>query len=91
MQLFRVILSAAAVCAFAMSVVSPAQARPLRYTHSEHLVSNAPCGPVSPPSGLYIYPTANWEPFFRRRVYRFGPLVSCAPLHEATRVLSVRY
>jgi hypothetical protein len=90
MQL-RVILSAAAVCAVAMSVVNPAQARALRYAHSEHLVSNALCGPVSPPSNLYIYPTANWEPFFRRHVYRYGPLVSCAPVLETTRVLSVRY
>jgi hypothetical protein len=91
MQLFRVILSAAAVCAVAMSVVNSAEARAVRYAYAEHPVSSALCGPLYPPSGLYIYPAANWEPFFRRHVYRFGPLVSCAPLHETTRVLSVRY
>jgi hypothetical protein len=91
MQRFRVILSAAAVCAIAMSVVDSAQARTLRYAYSEHPVSNALCGSPYPPAGLYIYPTANWEPFFRRHVYRFGPLVSCAPVLETTRVLSVRY
>ena len=90
MQLFRVILSAAAVCAVVMSVVNSAEARALRYAYAEHPVSSALCGPL-PPSGPYIYPAANWEPFFRRHVYRFGPLVSCAPLHEITRVLSVRY
>lgn len=91
MQLFRVILSAAVICTVVMSVVNSAEARAVRYAYAEHPVSSAFCGPLYPPSWLYIYPAANWEPFFRRHVYRFGPLVSCGPLHQATRVLSVRY
>ena len=30
----------------------------------------------SPPATLYIYPSANWVPFFRRHAYRFGPIVA---------------
>lgn len=26
----------------------------------------------------YIYPAPNWQPFFSRHYYRYGPLLTCA-------------
>ena len=43
------------------------------------------------PRPTYIYPAPNWEPFFRRHVYRYGPILICDPLVQATNVISVRY
>jgi hypothetical protein len=33
-----------------------------------------------PPPLWYHYPTANWEPFFRRHLYRYGPILACSHL-----------
>jgi hypothetical protein len=63
---------------------SAAEAR--RYNY---VVSAADCGIIPPPPTLYIYPAANWEPFFRRHVYRYGPIFVCA--FDRTNLISVRY
>jgi hypothetical protein len=49
------------------------------------------CSPP-PPTAMYIYPTANWDPFFRHHWYRYGPIVVCSPSAvAATPVVSVKY
>ena len=37
------------------------------------------CTPPPPPL-WYHYPYANWEPFFRRHMYRYGPILTCSHL-----------
>jgi hypothetical protein len=40
----------------------------------------------------YIYPAANWEPFFRRHLYRYALVPTCVPIIvPAQPVVSVRY
>jgi hypothetical protein len=39
------------------------------------------------PYSPYIYPAPNWQPFFSRHYYRYGPLLTCAlPLAPAALV-----
>jgi hypothetical protein len=73
--------------------MNPAEARRYRHVgvYNDFVVSDASCSIVPPPPALYIYPTANWEPFFRRHVYRYGPISACAPSIETTNLVSVRY
>jgi hypothetical protein len=62
-----------------------------RYRHVAYVPSEAVC-PIAPPPFLYIYPAAYWEPFFRRHVYRYGPIYSlCAGVIPTTNLVSVRY
>jgi hypothetical protein len=57
--------------------------------YNNYVVSAADCGIVRPPPTLYIFPAANWEPFFRRHFYRYGPILACA--FDRTNLVSVRY
>jgi hypothetical protein len=82
MQDFKHLLAAAAVlgaCIVATTKSAEAQ---------EYLSGS--CGPP-PPTAIYIYPSANWEPFFRRHYYRYGPIVVCSPSVATTSVISVKY
>ena len=94
MQNLKLILTASVVLGTtAVATMNSAEAR--RYRHvvvnNDYLVSEASCS-IGPPSlSSYIFPAANWEPFFRRHVYRYGPILACAPSIETTSVVSVRY
>jgi hypothetical protein len=72
----------------AIATSNSAQARHYRYAELEPAYA---CGPIPSPSTFYIYPAANWEPFFRRHVYRYGPILACAPSTGTTGAISVRY
>jgi hypothetical protein len=85
----------------AAASIGAAEARPYRQLAGDYAVSDAGCvTPLAPNTYLWanwfyspayhIYPAADWEPFFRRHVYRYGPIV-CAPSIAATPVISVRY
>jgi hypothetical protein len=87
MQVFQPILAVAVVAGALTSVNSAAEAR--HYREVEAYAAYA-CGPV-PPSPTFIYPEANWEPFFRRHVYRYGPVLACVASATTTNVISVRY
>ncbi len=86
----------------AVTTMNSAQARHYRHASSDYVASDTGC--VTPPAHLifypwpnfyptvsYIYPAANWEPFFRRHVYRYGPIVCAQPIEMTTHVISVRY
>ena len=92
MQRFRRVFAAVVAVAASAGVSSGAEAGHYRYSE---VIPAAACGPVPPPARLYIYPAANWEPFFRRHFYRYGPLVACdlsvVGASVATPVVSVRY
>jgi hypothetical protein len=91
----------------AVATMNSAEARRYRHVvaYNDYLVSEARCSTVAPsPTSYifpfyvfpyyipsYIFPAANWEPFFRRHVYRYGPILACAPSIETTSVVSVRY
>jgi hypothetical protein len=93
MQTARVIIAAMAVTASGLMTMSAAEARHYRHAHaySDDALSETACGPIPPPSTLSIYPESNWEPFFRRHVYRYGPLVVCTQAAAGTDVISVHY
>jgi hypothetical protein len=86
MQKSRRIFSAVAIVATLASLSSAAEAR--HYRHAESELANV-CGPVPASATLYIYPDANWQPFFRRHMYRFGPLVACSMVTSSA--ISARY
>jgi hypothetical protein len=93
MQNIKLVLAVSVVLGTtAVATMSSAEAR--RYRHvsvsTDYLVGDASCS-IFPPPALYIYPAANWEPFFRRHVYRYGPILMCAPPTETTNLVSVRY
>ena len=92
MKNIRLILTASLfVATTAAATVNAAEAR-LRHVvaYNDYVVSAGVCG-VPMPRATYIYPVPNWEPFFRRRVYRNGPILICEPSLRTTDVLSVRY
>jgi hypothetical protein len=86
----KALLNLAAVIIMGMvATTSVAEAR--HYQHvDDSVVGEASCAPP-PPTAMYIYPAANWEPFFRRHLYRYGPILSCEPSVATTNVISVRY
>jgi len=84
--MFQRICAAVVVLGTMVAFSSAAEARHRHYADSQ---AGYVCGPLVPPAGLYIYPSANWEPFFRRHLYRFGPIVAC-DRSTVTTVLSVR-
>jgi hypothetical protein len=88
MQRYRQIFAAAVTAATMAATNSAAEAR--HYRHAE-VYSDDVCGPISPSTTLYIYPAANWEPFFRRHLYRYGPILACLPSSRTGGVISVRY
>ena len=102
MQDLKSILTISVVLATAAAAsMSSAEARYYRYAAGDYAVSDAGCvTPLAPNTYLWanwfyssayrIYPAADWEPFFRRHVYRYGPIV-CAPSIATTNVISVRY
>ena len=93
MQNSKLILTVSVVLGTtAVAAMNSAEARRYRHVgvYNDYVVSDASCSIVPPPA-LYIYPSANWEPFFRRHVYRYGPILTCAPSIETTNVVSVRY
>ena len=82
MQSVKLVLVAAGVaCAGIIATTNLAGAQDYILTASE-------CVPPPPPPLLlrwYItyYPNyfvANWNPFFRRHVYRYGPIVVCSAI-----------
>jgi hypothetical protein len=90
LKLILTILVALGTTAAAMN---SAEARRYRQVdaYASYAVSDTGCSYL-PPSFLYIYPTANWEPFFRRHVYRYGPLYTgCTASAQTTNLVSVRY
>ena len=85
----------------AAASMSSAEARHYRYVAGDYAANDAGCiTPLAPSTYLWanwfyspvyhIYPAADWEPFFRRHVYRYGPIV-CAPSIATTQVILVRY
>jgi hypothetical protein len=83
----RVLTATAATIATILAMSATAEARHIRYVGYEPTYA---CGPVPPPATLYIYPSANWEPFFRRHFYRFGPIGACERV-APDGPISVRY
>ena len=73
-----------------VATTNVAEARHYRHVSSDYVTSEASCAPPPPPA-MNIYPSANWEPFFRRHVYRYGPSLVCDPSIATTNVISVRY
>jgi hypothetical protein len=102
MQNLKSILIISVVLATTVTAsLNSAEARPYRQLTDDYAVSDAGCAtPIAPNTFLWanwfyspvyhIYPVADWEPFFRRHVYRYGPIV-CAPQIAATNAISVRY
>jgi hypothetical protein len=88
-------LTASVAVAAATIVVGPAQARRGQIVAAD-VVSEQPglCTVVTvePP---YIYPAPNWEPFFRRHLYRYALVPTCVPIigsvAPSRSVISVRY
>lgn len=74
--------------AFAAS--GSAEARHLRHAGGAYAVNVSACSEPGP-RPIAIYPAPNWEPFFRRHVYRYGPILICDPVLQASNVISVRY
>jgi hypothetical protein len=91
MQKFKLILNVAAVLIVgAVATTNCAEARHYRHFYNDYVVSEGSCTAPPPPLS-YIYPAANWEPFFRRHVYRYGPILICDPSIAMKNVISVRY
>ena len=91
MKSIKPILTASVILgATAIAATGSAEARHLRHAGGAYAVSAAACTEPGP-RPTYVYPAPNWEPFFRRHVYRYGPIVICDPLVQATNVISVRY
>jgi len=102
MQNLNSILTISVVLATAAAAsIGSAEARPYRYVAGDYAASDAGCAtPIAPNTYLWanwfyspvyhIYPAADWEPFFRRHVYRYGPIV-CASSIATANVISVRY
>ena len=90
MKRIKLILTASIILGTtALAASGPAEARHLRHSGA-YAVSAGACSEPGP-RPLAIYPAPNWEPFFRRHVYRYGPILICEPVLQATHVISVRY
>ena len=90
MKRIKPILTASLILgATAIAASGSAEARHLRHAGAVY-VNAAACSEPGP-RPINIYPAPNWEPFFRRHVYRYGPILICDPLVQATNVISVRY
>jgi hypothetical protein len=79
MQALKPLLSLAAVIlGGVVATTSVAEARHYRdvAVSSDYVMSGASCAPPQP-HATYIDPGANWEPFFRRHIYRYGPILVC--------------
>ena len=91
MKRIKPILTASLIlAAAAIAATGSAEARHLRHAGGAYVVSADTCS--EPTARLtHIYPAPNWELFFRRHVYRYGPILICEPVLQATNVISVRY
>jgi hypothetical protein len=92
-KLKRILSLASVLAAGIIATTDFAEARHYRRVaiYDEDVVSAGTCTPPPPPRS-YIYPAANWEPFFRRHYYRYGPILVCSPsIVTTTNVISVRY
>src|ERR1700753_3482552 len=89
MQTARVVFSALAIAEAGVMSMTAAEARHYRHisAYSDYVSDPSSCGPIPAPSSLYIYPEADWGPFFRHHAYRYGPIVSCALLSPRPRCL----
>jgi hypothetical protein len=97
--LMRSLKSILIVSAVLAASIGSAVAQPYRQFAGDYAVGGC-ATPIAPNTYLWanwfyspvyhIYPAADWEPFFRRHVYRYGPIV-CAPSIVATNAISVRY
>jgi hypothetical protein len=91
MKDFKLISAAAIVCAGMVTTTDLAAAQDYVWTAQDCV----PAPASSPPWRWYdtYYPNyfvADWGPFFRRHVYRYGPIVACSA--AATRsVISSKY
>jgi hypothetical protein len=59
----------------------------------DYVLIGPDCGPPLPRWYYSYYPNyfvPNWEPFFRRHVYRYGPMVVCSAI-ATPRKISSRY
>jgi hypothetical protein len=92
MQIHKLVLNFAAALVVAAITTNGAEARHYRHleAYNDYPISAASCAPP-PPTAMYIYPAANWEPFFRHHVYRYGPILVCDPSIATTNVISVRF
>jgi hypothetical protein len=73
-----------------------AQARHYRTAAVEVVAEAAGVCSIVPTYPPYVYPAPNWEPFFRRHVYRYGPVPTCLPTEGSVASvsqppISVRY
>jgi hypothetical protein len=93
MPMARVIFAAMLVAAGGLMTTEAAQARHYRHAraYSDFAVDVSTCGPIPAPASQVIYPEANWQPFFRHHVYRYGPVLACALAPANANVISVRY
>ena len=91
MKRIKPILTASLIlAAAAIAATGSAEARHLRHAGGAYVVSADTCS--EPTARLtHIYPAPNWELFFRRHVYRYGPILMCDPALQVTNVISVRY
>jgi hypothetical protein len=102
MQNLKSILIISAVLAtIAAASIGSTAARPYQQLVSDYAVSDTGCAtPIAPNTFLWanwfyspvyhVYPAADWGPFFRRHVYRYGPIVCTSPI-ATPNVISVRY
>jgi hypothetical protein len=77
-------------------VMGPAQARHYRTAAVDVATEAAGLCSLASSYPPYIYPAPNWEPFFRRHVYRYGPVPTCLPIEGSVASvsqppISVRY
>lgn len=92
MKRIKLILAASLILGTtAIAATGSAEARHLRrHIGAAYPIDASACTEPGP-RPIYIYPAPNWEPFFRRHVYRYGPILVCDPVLRASNVISVRY
>jgi hypothetical protein len=73
----RILASVAALAVTALAVSSSAEARTYRHWHHYALYYDYDHGNMLSPAS-YIYPAANWGPFFHR-VRHYGPVLYQPP------------
>jgi hypothetical protein len=94
MRDFKLVTAAAVVCAGMVVTTTNLAAAQDYYVSTAQDCVPAPA-PSSPPWRWYdtYYPNyfvADWGPFFRRHVYRYGPIVACSAAATPS-VISSKY
>ena len=91
MKRIKLILTASLILGTAaIAAAGSAEARHLRRAGGAYAIDASACHEPGP-RPIAIYPAPNWEPFFRRHVYRYGPILICDPMLQTSTVISVRY